>query len=76
MGSFGTNTLRPATVTLKVNEENEVLLFAVDSTTQKNVFISTAYLVLGVISADNTIERMYQNIDRWLKIIGYEANNR
>jgi hypothetical protein len=75
MGSFGTNTLRPATVTLKVNEENEVLLFAVDSTTQKNVFISTAYLVLGVISADNTIERMYQNIDRWLKIIGYEANN-
>jgi hypothetical protein len=75
MGSFGTNTLRPATVTLKTNEENEVLLFAVDSTTQKNVFTSTPYLVLGVISADNTIERMYQNIDRWLKIIGYEASN-
>lgn len=76
MRSFGTTTLKPATVTLKTNEENEVLLFAVDSTTQQNVFTSTDYLVLGVISADNTIERMSHNIDRWLKIIGYEANNR
>jgi hypothetical protein len=75
MGSFGTNSLKPATITLKTNEENEVLLFAVDSDTQHNVFSSTPYLVLGVVSANNTIERMYQNIDRWLRIIGYEVSN-
>ena len=75
MGSFGTNSLKPATITLKTTEENEVLLFAVDSDTQDNVFSSTPYLVLGVVSANNTIERMYHNIDRWLKIIGYEVNN-
>jgi hypothetical protein len=75
MGSFGTNSLKPATITLKTNEENEVLLFAVDSDTQDNVFSSTPYLVLGVVSANNTIERMYQNIDRWLRIIGYKVSN-